>query len=59
MKKYYETEKSGYCPKCNKEITNWGESVIDGNMLDLYFTCECGLSGCETYELKHTVTCGS
>jgi hypothetical protein len=33
--------------------------MIDGNMLDLYFTCECGLSGCETYELKHTVTCGS
>jgi transcription elongation factor Elf1 len=58
MTKNYESNKKGYCPKCGKEISNWTEMVIDGNILDNYFVCECGLCGCETYELKHTVTSG-
>ena len=59
MNNHYESKKQGYCPKCGKEITNWGESVIDADKLDLYFVCECGLSGCETYELKHIITHGA
>lgn len=58
MYKFYESDNQGYCPRCGKEITNWCDTMIDENKLDLYFVCDCGLHGCETYELKHIYTRG-
>jgi len=46
----------GYCPNCRKKITNWTDTMINDNLLDLYFSCDCGVHGCETYELTHRVT---
>ena len=56
MYTYFENVKKGYCPKCGKEITDWRETSIDDDKLDLYFVCDCGVYGCETYELTHHIT---
>ena len=58
MNNYFEGNKQGYCPKCGKEIIQWNDSVIDGDQVFYYFSCECGLAGCESYKLTYETTSG-
>lgn len=58
MANYYERNTQGYCPKCGHKIVSWNDSVIDGDEVVYYFTCECGLAGCEIYELQYRSTVG-
>lgn len=58
MAKFYEGRKQGYCPKCGTKIVDWNDSVIDGNTVIYYFTCECGLAGSELYNLVYENTSG-
>ena len=59
MSNYFEGNKQGYCPKCGKEIVDWCDSSVDGDYIDFMFVCDCGFTGCETYELTYRKTCGS
>ena len=58
MANFYEGRKQGYCPKCGREIVDWGDSVIDGDAAVYYFVCECGLAGSEMYKLVYDNTSG-
>lgn len=57
MAKFYESKKQGYCPKCGKEI-EFNDSIIDGDEVIYYFTCDCGLAGSESYHLTYCTTAG-
>ena len=57
MAKFYEPKKQGYCPKCGKEI-EFNDSIIDGDEVIYYFTCDCGLAGSESYHLTYCTTVG-
>ena len=57
MAKFYKSRKQGYCPKCGKEI-EFNDSIIDGDEVIYYFTCDCGLAGSESYHLTYCTTVG-
>jgi len=42
----------GVCPKCEEDLTQYGKTEHDGDVMVYPFTCSCGFKGREVYTLE-------